>query len=304
MDAGSAVARLRSSTVGLGRALWVEVRDDRVRGLAAEVAFFTVLAVFPGLLIAAGLIGYLDVLIGPDATERIQSQVTGALELVLADRASSAVESVGAVFEGEYGGLLTFATAGALVTLSTAWAVVIEALNLAYGTEERRSWPHRRGLGLLLAVATVVVVVLALLVVVVGPLLGQGVDIADRVGLGGTFVFFWNVLRLPVLAAVVAAWLVLVYHVAPTRRTPWRASLPGAVATTALWLLASAGFHLYLRVLGDRNPVLEAFGGGVVVLLWVYLLSIALLIGGELNAVLHDRKHRRGSDRGRAGRPA
>ena len=56
-----------------------------------------------------------------------------------------------------------------------------------------------------------------------------------------------------------------------------------------LWLLATAGFHLYLRVVGDRNPVLGAFGGGVIVMTWIYLLSLFMLVGGELNAMLADR---------------
>jgi membrane protein len=275
------------------RLLAHEIGKDRVPGLAAEVAFFTVLSLFPGLLIAAGMISYLDLLVGADVAERTEGRVTDSLELILADRASPVVASVREVFEGNYGGLLTFASIGGLVTLSGAWSVVIDALNLAYDTEERRTWLRRRLLGLGLGAATILVVVLSLVVVVVGPLLGRGEDVADLVGLGPVFVWTWNVLRLPLLFVVVTAWLMFVFHHAPTRRTPWRGSLPGAVTTSLLWLLATLGFHLYLRVVGDRNPVLSAFGGGVVVLTWVYLLSIALLLGGELNAILHDRRHRR-----------
>ena len=57
-------------------------------------------------------------------------------------------------------------------------------------------------------------------------------------------------------------------------------------------LIASGGFGLYLRTVGEGNPLLGVFGGGIVVLTWVYLLALALLLGGELNALLHDGKHR------------
>lgn len=278
------------------RQLGHEVSKDRALGLAAEVAFFTALSLFPGLLIAAGLISYLDLLVGADVAARIEGQVTDGLETILSDRASPVVDSVREVFRGDYGGLLTFASIGALVTLSGAWAVVIDALNLAYDTEERRSWLRRRLLGLGLGAATVLVVVVALAVVVVGPLLGRGEDVADVVGLGSVFVWTWNVLRLPLLFAVVTAWLVLVFRHAPTLTLPWRANIPGALTTSLLWLLATLGFHLYLRLVGDRNPVLGAFGGGVVVLTWVYLLSIALLVGGELNAILHERRQQEAPD--------
>ncbi len=290
--------RLPAPVLGLGRELVHEVRKDRVAGLAAEIAFFAVLSIFPALLIAAGLLSYLEALVGAEVADRTEARVTDALGLVLTDRGAPVLDSVEAVFEGEFGGLLTVAALGALVTLSGAWAVVVQALNLAYDSEEQRPWLRRRLLGLVLGLMTVVVVVVALAVVVVGPLLGRGADVADLVGLGPAFETFWDVARLPLLGVVLTAWLVLVFHLAPNRRTPWRASVPGALTTAVLWLAASAGFGLYLRTIGAGNPLLGAFGGGVVVLTWVYLLALALLLGGELNALLHDAKHRVGRPQG------
>lgn len=276
----------------LGAVLVDEVRKDRVAGLAAEIAFFAVLSLFPALLIAAGLLSYLEALVGAEVAARTETRVVDALGLVLTERGEPVLDSVRAVFEGEYGGLLTIAALGALVTLSGAWAVVVQALNLAYDSDEHRPWLRRRLLGLGLGLMTVLIVVVALAVVVVGPLLGRGTDVADVVGLGGAFEYFWDLARLPVLALVLVGWLALVFHLAPNRRTPWRAALPGAVATTVLWLAASGGFGLYLRTIGEGNPLLGVFGGGIVVLTWVYLLALALLLGGELNALLHDGKHR------------
>lgn len=282
--------RRRERARVLVRAVLGQVKQDRVPGLAAEIAFFVVLSLFPGLLIAASLLSYLDVLVSADVAQEAKSRVTGSLEAILTDRAAGTVESVEAVFDGEYGGLLTFATIGALVTLSGAWAVAIDALNLAYDTTERRSWLRRRSLGLGLGLATVVIVVVSLAVVAIGPLLGRGEDLADLVGLGSAFAWTWNLLRLPLLFVALTLWVTFVFHHAPNRQTPWRTGLPGALTTSVLWLLATAGFHLYLRIAGDRNPVLGAFGGGVIVMLWVYLLSIALLVGGELNAILAARR--------------
>lgn len=292
---GSARRRRLGRWWDVVRALLAEIRNDRLPGLAAEIAFFVVLSLFPGLLIVAGMLSFLDVLAGADIAARIEDRVMSALDSFLTDQASATVASVEAVFERRLGGLLTFATIGALVSLSGAWAVVVEALNLAYDVEERRGWLRRRLLGLGLGVATLLVLVLALAVVVVGPLLGRGEELADLVGLGSAFAWTWNVLRLPALFVIVSAWLVCLFRLAPNRPDPWRSGIPGALATSVLWLVATGGFYLYLRVAGDRNPVLGAFGGGVIVMTWVYLLSIALLVGGELNAILHDRSrlHRR-----------
>ncbi|MGA8847904.1 MAG: YihY/virulence factor BrkB family protein [Nocardioides sp.] len=276
--------------------LATEVGKDRVLGLAAEVAFFTVLSLFPGLLVAAGLLSYLEIVAGADVASRTQEQVTTALSQIFDNQANEVTTSVETILSGRYGGLLTVATIGALVTLSGAWAVVIEALNHAYDIEEQRSWVRRRFLGLVLGGATALVVVASLAVVVVGPLLGRGEDVADVVGLGPVFVWLWDAARFPILFVVVTAWLAFVFHVAPNRRTPWRASLPGSLVTSILWLLATLGFSIYVRVVAESSPLLGALGGGVILLTWVYLLSIALLLGGEVNAILY--AHRLDEDPG------
>lgn len=266
---------------------------DRVLGLAAEMAFFAVLSVFPGLLIAIGLLGVLDLLVGPDLATEAKRQVVTSLSTVLTDRGAAAVTAVESLFERRRGELLTFATAGALVTLSGAFAVTVEALNLAYDVPEGRGWIRRRLLGLALGLATVVAVVLALAALVVGPFLGTGQQLADLVGLGPVFSAAWTVLRVPVVVTGLILWAAALYRIAPNRRSSWRGALPGAVLTTVLWIVASIGLHLYLAVAAGTNPVIGAFGGGIIVMIWAYLLCLALLLGGELNAVLERRGRRR-----------
>ncbi|MGJ7450407.1 YihY/virulence factor BrkB family protein [Aquipuribacter sp. MA13-6] len=268
------------------RELGARTSDNRLLGLGAETAFFVVLGVFPALLIAAGLLGVLDVLIGQGLAVEVQQRVVTALRLVLTDDASAAVASVEDLFSGGRSQLLTVAGIGGLVTLSTAFDVLINALNLSYTATESRPWWRRRLLGLALALGTLLMLVLSLTVLVVGPLFGRGEGLADLVGLGSTFTFVWDVVRLPVMVLAVVAWTTVVFHAAPNTRTRWRDALPGASLTAVLWLLGSAGFHLYLVLVADGNPILSAFGGGVIVMLWVYLLCLSLLLGGQLNAVL------------------
>jgi membrane protein len=228
--------------------------------------------------------------LGADVATEAQARVVDGLRLVLTDQASDAVRAVEDLFENPRGGLLTVATVGALVTLSGGFGVAINALNLAYDAEERRSFLRRRMVGLVLALGTLLLLVLSLTVFVVGPLLGRGEEIADLVGLGAVFTFTWDVLRLPLMVLVLIGWATTLYRVAPSRHIRWREGVPGALTATVLWVAASAALRLYLEVAADRNPVLGAFGGGVIVMLWVYLLSLALLVGGEINALLHERR--------------
>ena len=276
----------RTRATAFIRTFIARVDQDRLLGLAAETAFFVVLGIFPGLLIAASLLGLLDVVVGADLAEQAESRILSAVDLVLTDEAAGAVRSIENLFQQTRGQLLTVAVIGALVTLSGGFAVIINALNVAYDTEERRPWVRRRLLGLLMGVVTMVVVSLALAVLTIGPLFGAGEALADSLGFGGAFVFVWNVLRVPLLVVGVVVWTATLFHYAPSRRTRWRDALPGAVLTTALWLAATGGFHLYLRIAAGANPVLGAFGGGVIVMTWVYLLSLSLLLGGEVNSML------------------
>ena len=275
------------------RAYVDEVTEDRLPGLAAETAFFAVLSSFPGLLVAATLLGLLDGLVGAEVADEAQSRVLDVLSLVLTDEADGVLASVQSLFEDSRGGLLTFATVGALVSLSGAFAVAINALNLAHDAAENRSWIKRRLLGLVMAVATLVLVVVSLMVLIVGPLFGQGPTLADLVGLGPVFVFVWDVMRLPVMAAVLLLWATAVLRLAPSKRLRWRDALPGALLAAVLWGAASAGFRVYLGFAASNNPVLGAFGGGAIVMIWVYLLSFALLLGGELNATRLQRRRNR-----------
>jgi len=278
-----------------GRTFLAESKDDRLFGLAAETAFFTVLGVFPGLLLAAGLLGVLGFFVGAGVAQRAQSTVVDALNLVLTDQASGVVASVAGLFETSRGQLLTFAALGALVTISGAFAVVIEALNLAYDTIERRSWIRRRLLGLVMGIATLIVAVLAVVVLVVGPFFGRGDDLASLVGLGAAFSFTWSVLRLPLLLFGLVLWAMALFHLAPNRDTRWRDAVPGALVTAVLWIVVTGGFHLYLVIVASTNPLLGAFGGGAILMIWIYLLSLALLLGGELNATLARRKESGGA---------
>lgn len=292
MDAPEQDSRGRR-LLAFGRAYGREVDRDRLLGLSAETAFFAVLSIFPGLLVVIGLLGLLDVLVGAQLAQEAQQRVVSGMSLVLSDEASEAVTAVDELFEERRGGLVTFASVSALVTLSGAFAIVVNALNLVHDANENRTWLRRRLLGLVLALGSLLLVVFALAVFVVGPLFGRGTQLADLIGLGAVFAFVWDLLRLPVMVLAGLLWVTALLRYAPAHRVPWRQALPGALLTGGLWLLATAGFRLYLEVVAGTNPVLGAFGGGAIVMVWVFLLSLGLLLGGELNAVLTERRAER-----------
>lgn len=267
----------------------MEWRDDRVGGVAAEIAFFGVLSLFPALLAMAAALGALDAIASHDVAARAEAEVVDFLRGVLTDDASGTVEAVERLFSDTSPGVATIGTAAAAWAASRGFVAVIKGLDLAYDIDERRSYVRLRVLALALALGTVATVTLMLGMLVVGPLLGTGHDVADLVGLGGAFATFWDVARWPAALAVVVAWSATVFHVGPNHQTPWRWDLPGAALTTVAWIALSLAFRLYLSTASGANQVLGTLGGALIVLLWLYLLAVGLLVGGELNGVLAQR---------------
>ena len=130
--------------------------------------------------------------------------------------------------------------------------------------------------------------VLTLAAIVLGPLFGAGRAVAGWLGVGAAYGAVWTWLGIPLAFFALLAWAALVFHSVPHRHVGWHPHIAGAACTGVLWLFVSFGFRLYLQWFGG-NPVFGVLGGALVVLLWLYMLSLALLIGAELNAVLAER---------------
>ncbi|MGI9601880.1 MAG: YihY/virulence factor BrkB family protein [Acidimicrobiales bacterium] len=273
---------------------WVE---DRSSGMAAEIAFFGLLGVFPALLVMAATLGWLETWIGTTAAARAQQWlVDRAIDVFGADSEVPGV--IADLFEGTNAGAFTVGVVIALYTASRGFAAVVRAIDVAYDHPDRRGWLGARAVGLGLALGTVLVGVLVVLLLIIGPFLGSGSDVSDALGGGNALATVWDYLRWPVAIVVMIAWAATIYHVAPNRRTPWRWDLPGAGVAMVLWIIATWGFTVYLDfAVEGGNAVLGLLGGAITMVLWFYLLALGLLVGAEVNAIL-SRHH----DVGRARR--
>lgn len=292
---GEKMRRAAPGPWGFSRDLVREWREDRVGGLAAEVAFFGMLSLFPALLALTSVLGVLDSATGGDVAERAQEQVVSALNDVLSDQASGTVDAVDALFETSSPGLLTVSVVLALWAASRGFAALIRALDIAYDLPEHRSWVRLRLVAVGLALGSVVVGAALLTMLVIGPLLGTGQAVADWLGLGDGFATFWDWVRWPTMVVLVVAWAATVFHIAPNHSTPWRWDVPGALVAAASWILVSVGFRVYLGLAGEANQVFGILGGGLIALMWFYLLSVGVLLGGEVNAMVALRRRSAGS---------
>ncbi len=272
------------------RVLAGQWRTDRVTGLAAEVAFFAMLGIFPALLALAAVLGTLDSVAGRELAAQAESAILAALDRIFTDEADGVLDTVRSMFGEQRTGILTLGALGALFAAARGFLGVVRALDVAYDLDEQRSWLRLLPTAVLLAVGSVVVAAVMLAMLVLGPVLGGGQEVAGAIGLGDVFAIFWDVLRAPFAVIALILWAATIYWRGPDHETPWRSHLPGAVLAATFWLLVSLAFRLYLRVAAQGNQVFGVLGGAMTLLVWLYLLGIGLLVGGELNAILAHRR--------------
>ncbi len=259
----------------LGRA-WHSSQEDNVSMLAAGVAFFGFLALFPALIALVTLVG---VIADPtQITQQVESFTAGlppTSRQLISDQLNAITQSSGGALTI---GLLVSLLA-ALWSASSGTSNLMAAVNIAYEEKETRGFVKLRGIALLLTLGTVVFLVLTLGLIAVVPVVLQVVP------LGPLGTVLAQVLRWALLLALIIVGLAVLYRVAPDRNPPkFRWVSVGSVLAALLWLLGSVGFSLYINYFGNYNKTYGALAGVIVLLLWFFLTSYIVLLGAEINA--------------------
>jgi membrane protein len=273
----------------------------RVTGPAAEMSFFAMLTLVPLTVAVGAALGQIQRFVGPEKIARGQDAAISLVRVFISPRLTDGVVDpfVRAQLDQRKGGaaigglLLTWWLAGRL------FAATSRALDAAYRERHQRLSIHQRLIALGFAFGSVVVVVLTLGIMVDAPFLDEHRTLAEQFGISQALVTAWWVLRWPVVLAVLVAFLLCLYRLAPSVRHGWRHLLPGAVLGVLLWIVAAVAFRIYLAFGGgdptgvvvdpsDARVVIigQAVGAVVATVLWTYFSSIAILVGNELNAEL------------------
>jgi membrane protein len=246
--------------------------------MAAALAYYFVLSLFPALILLSAVVAYLPV---PDLFNQalallarfLPADAMGLVRRVLAD-----------VISPNKGTFLSLGILGTLWAASGGFAAMIEALNIAYDVRDDRPFWKTRPLAVGLAFLTGALLLIALSVMVVGPRFGQW--LAGRVHLSGLFVLLWPFIHWTIAIGFTVLAVEALYFLAPNVKQRLRATLPGAVVSVGCWITLSYLLGVYFRHFGNFNKTYGTLGAAVALMIWLYWTGFALLVGAELNEEL------------------
>ena len=253
-----------------------ETNEDDCLGLAAQLAYYFFLALFPAILFLLALASFFPL------TNFIDQAVAALRPFAPAEVLNFLEEQLRRLSNANSGGILTLGILGAIWSSSAAVVAIIGSLNRAYDIDEGRPWWKVRltAIGLTLALAATILVAFSL--IVVGPTVAE--HLAASFGFGAVFEWTWKILQWPLAFFLVSTAVGLVYYFAPDAEQDWVWITPGAILGTLLWVIVSLAFKVYVANFADYNATYGAVGGVIVLLLWLYLSGLAILVGAEMNA--------------------
>ncbi|SFJ39659.1 MULTISPECIES: YihY/virulence factor BrkB family protein [unclassified Bacillus (in: firmicutes)] len=260
-----------------GKDLYDRTLRDDVAGLAAQLAYFFLLSLFPALVFLITLLGYI-----PIQTE----DVLAFLKDYVPEDAMSLIEvNVHTIVNKQNGGLLSFGLLAMLWFASNGVNAVMKAFNRAYDINETRSFITTRALSIVLTLAMIFMIVFALILPVFGQLIGAA--IFKVLGLSEEFSFVWSIIRLLLSFLVLFGLFCFLYKFAPNRHVKRREVVTGALFATIGWIVVSYSFAYYVDNFGNYSNTYGSLGGIIILILWFYLTAWVILLGGEVNAILN-----------------
>jgi membrane protein len=253
---------------------WREANEDNVFGGAAELGYYFMLALFPMLIFLMSLVGFLP---------GVQENILSALGKVApADAMRLVKETLADVISHRSGGLLSFGILGTLWAASSGVESLMGTLNVAYDAKEGRSFWKTRLIAIGLTVALALLVIGGAVMIMLSHKFTDW--LSASLGMGGVISILGSVIGYVTGLALLFMGIEVLYYLGPNVKQQWQWVTPGAVFAVVAIIAGSLLFSLYLRVAPSNSATYGSLGAVITLMLWLYLMGLALLVGGEINS--------------------
>ncbi len=255
-----------------------EVLRTRVFTIGAAVAFFLLMSLVPLLMVSFAMLSALHL-------PNLLQQILDVMALLVPPTALSFVKTLlASMLTAHPARILSIGALSYIWAASGSFSALIEALNIAYDVPDTRSWIRDKLQALLLTFVCGCFGIVSLLSVLAGP--GFIHFLSTILPIPSIFNLIWPPVRFALMFSTFVINVMLLYHFGPNRKTPLRTSLPGAALAVVLWFAGSLGLSFYITHFSDYSATYGSLGAIIVLMLWLYLSSVSILVGAELNAEL------------------
>ncbi|AXI38400.1 MAG: YihY/virulence factor BrkB family protein [Bacillaceae bacterium] len=260
----------------IAKELFKRFKEDEISSLAAELAYFFLLSLFPFLIFLMNLLAYLP--LSSDVVLDFVAQYAPGNTMKLIEN------NVRHIIETQNVTLLSFGVIGTIWSASNGINAIVRAFNKAYQVEENRHFLVARLMSILLTFAMILVILVALLLPVFGREIG--LFIFRAFGFTEVFLTIWNTIRWLLSAVILCIVFTGLYFIAPNKRMKISEAYPGALFATVGWIVVSLLFSYYVGNFGNFSVTYGSLGGVIILLIWFYLSAVIIILGGEINAIL------------------
>ncbi len=263
--------------------IFQEVLRTRVLTIGAAVAFFLLMALVPLLMVASALLSALPI-------KDLFNQLLGMMAMLVPPDAMTFVKGLlASILTAHPARILSIGVLSYVWAASGSFSSLIEALNIAYDVQDERPWWRDKLQALFLTFVCGGLALISVLSVLAGPAFIH--FLSYLLPVPHLFAVVWPPLRLTLIFTTFVANVMLLYYFGPNRKVSLRSALPGAALAVGFWFLGSSGLSFYIGHFSNYNATYGSLGAIIVLMLWLYLTSVSILVGAELNAELWKQKH-------------
>lgn len=252
---------------------------DNTSGMAAQLAYYFLLAIFPMLIFLLSIVPLFQIepeVITGFIQDYAPAEISGLLEGIIGD-----------VLENSGGGTLSLGLILTLWSASNGMTALMNAFNVAYDVEDNRNFFVTKSLSVFFTLILSVSVILTFVLIVFG---GQIGDLMFGViGLDDEFQYVWNLIRsiLPVLLVLIVFFIM--YMTAPNIKLKIKSVIPGTLFTTIAFLVASWGFSFYVSNFSNYSATYGSIAGVIILIFWLYITGVIIILGAQINSILHKK---------------
>ncbi|HBX23037.1 MAG TPA: YihY/virulence factor BrkB family protein [Desulfotomaculum sp.] len=256
--------------------LYQQTQKNEVSATGAQLSYYFIISIFPFFIFLLTLLDY---------TPLTDQNTLQQLAELLPETVFAVVEQIVLeITRANNASLLSFGILGTIWTASRGTYALIRSINKAYETIESRSFLKLNMIGITATFALALAIMFSLGLMVFGKIIGTAVF--QSLGMETLFFYLWSYLRYLIPFMLIFLIFSLLYLFAPSLPLRFRDVYPGAVFATLGWIVSSQLFAYYVNNFGNFFSTYGSLGGIIVFLVWLYISSVVILLGGEINAAL------------------